>query len=154
MYQRIVVATDGSAVSELALRHAVVLARGLASGLRILHVVENGWLGLGMELAIDTEAMSRTRRNAGERILENASAVAAAAGVAAETRLEELASPTDHVADVIALAAKEWPADLVVLGTHGRRNVERLLLGGVSERLARISPVPVLLVNPHAAEAR
>ena len=49
--------------------------------------------------------------------------------------------------DLVAKAAKEWPAELVVIGTHGRRGVGRLLLGSDAEQILRLSPVPVLLVR-------
>lgn len=153
MYRRIVVAIDGSPNAEHALRHAVDLARGLSAALCIVHVVDTGWLGLGMELSFDTEPLACARRAAGARLLEDARRTAQTAGLAAETRLEELSSPADSVAAAIARAAAAWPADLVVLGTHGRRGVERMLLGSVAEGAARLSPAPVLLVTPPAVAA-
>lgn len=153
MYQRIIVAIDGSPYAEHALRHAVGLARGLSAALCIVHVVDTGWLGLGMELSFDTEPLARARRTAGADLLEDARRTAQAAGLDAETRLEELASPKDSVAAAIARVAAAWPADLVVVGTHGRRGVERMLLGSVAEGAARLSPVPVLLVTPSTVAA-
>jgi nucleotide-binding universal stress UspA family protein len=149
MYKQILLAIDGSHHSSLALSHAIELAAGLSAKLRIAHVVDSGWLGLGMELAIDTERMSRARREAGARLLQEALASAQAAGLAAETRLEETETPTEHVAATIARMASDWPADVVVLGTHGRKGVERMLLGSVAEGVARLSPVPVLLIPSH-----
>ena len=49
--------------------------------------------------------------------------------------------------DVIVEQAARWPADLIVIGTHGRRGVNRMLLGSDAEQVARIAPVPVLLVR-------
>jgi nucleotide-binding universal stress UspA family protein len=69
-----------------------------------------------------------------------------APGLEVETRLLDTATPVQHVAAAIAEAAASWPADLLVLGTHGRRGVERWLLGSVAEGAARRSTVPVLLV--------
>jgi nucleotide-binding universal stress UspA family protein len=146
MYKQILVAIDGSPHAEQALRHALGLAAGLSAALRIVHVVDTGWLGLGMELAIDTAQISRARRDVGEKLLQAARASAKAAGVEAETRLVETGTPTDHVAAMIASEAADWPADMVVLGTHGRKGVERILLGSVAEGMARLSSVPVLLV--------
>jgi nucleotide-binding universal stress UspA family protein len=146
VYARILVAIDGSANSECALGHAIGLAKGLSAALRVVHVVDTGWIGLGMELAIDTMEISRARHEAGIKLLAGARASAQAAGLEAETRLVEMATPTDHVAVLIAKEVKDWPADLVVLGTHGRRGLERMLLGSVADGMARLSTAPVLLI--------
>jgi nucleotide-binding universal stress UspA family protein len=142
MYSRILVAVDGSQTSEHALRHAIGLAKSLSATLGVVHVVDMGWLALGPELAIDIEAIAKARRAAGEEILGAAREVA----LAAEARLVETGTPTQRVPAAIADEAASWPADVVVLGTHGRRVVERLLLGSVAEGVARLSTVPVLLV--------
>lgn len=146
MYTHILVAIDGSPHSEHALKHAVGLAKGLSAALRIVHVVDTGWLGLGMELAVDTVQLSQARREAGEQLIAKARESAQAAGLEAEIQLAEMATPADHVAALIAKEAVAWPADLVVLGTHGRRGLERMLLGSVAEGVARLSAAPVLLV--------
>jgi len=129
-----------------AVTHAAGLAKGLSAALRIVHVVDMGWLPLGPELAVDIEAIAKARRAAGEKILTAAREAARTAGVEAETRLLETATPTQRIAAAIADAAAGWPADVVVLGTHGRRGVERVLLGSVAEGVARLSAVPVLLI--------
>lgn len=148
MYRQILVAIDGSPHSGRTLNHAIGLAAALSARLRIVHVVDTAWLGLGMELAIDTERMSRARREAGTRLLQDALASAQAAGIEAEVWLDETGTPTDHVAAIIAKAAMDWPADLAVLGTHGHKGLERMLLGSVAEGMARLSPIPILLVPP------
>jgi nucleotide-binding universal stress UspA family protein len=86
------------------------------------------------------------RRSAGEKILAVARETAQKAGLEAESTLMETETPTQHVAETIAKEASRWPADVVVLGTHGRRGFERMLLGSVAEGMARRSPVPVLLI--------
>jgi len=149
MYTRILIAVDGSATSEHALRHAIGLAKGLSAALRVVHVVDMGVLPLGPELAIDIGAVTKARRTAGEQVLEKARATCQAGGIEAETRLLETGTPTQRIAAAIADEATAWPADLVVAGTHGRTGVQRLLLGSVAEGIARVSPVPVLLIPLH-----
>jgi nucleotide-binding universal stress UspA family protein len=146
MYARILVAVDEGPHATHAVTHAAGLARRLSAALRVIHVVDMGLLPLGPELAIDIDAIAKARRAAGEKILVAAREAARAAGAEAETTLVETATPTQHVAAAIADEAASWPADVVVLGTHGRRVVERLLLGSVAEGVARRSTVPVLLV--------
>ncbi len=147
MYSRILVAIDGSAGAAHALRHAVGLAKGLSARLRIIHVVDIGLMPYGPELSIDIDALLDARRAAGEKILAAARDSVQAPEIEVETRLLDTATPVQHVAAAIAgAAAASWPADLLVLGTHGRRGMERWLLGSVAEGTARRSTVPVLLV--------
>jgi nucleotide-binding universal stress UspA family protein len=146
MYSRILVAVDGSPTSEHALRHAIGLAKGLSAALRVVHVVDMGVLPLGPELAIDIGAVTKARRTAGEQVLEKARDTCQASGMEPETRLLETETPTQRIAAAIADEAASWPADFVVLGTHGRGVMERLLLGSVAEGVARRSTMPVLLV--------
>jgi nucleotide-binding universal stress UspA family protein len=153
MYSRILVAVDESPHAEHAVRHAAGIAQGLSAALRIVHVVDMSWLPLGPELAIDIETIAKARRAAGEKILAAAREAARNAGVEAETGLLETATPTQRISAAIVDEAASWPADVVVLGTHGRRVVERLLLGSVAEGVARRSTVPVLLV-PRPATGR
>jgi nucleotide-binding universal stress UspA family protein len=146
MYSRILVAIDGSPGAAHALRHAVGLAKGLSTSLRIIHVIDIGLLPYGPELSIDIDALLDARYAAAEKILAAARDSVQAPGLEVETRLLDTATPVQHVAAAIAEAAASWPADLLVLGTHGRRGVERWLLGSVAEGAARRSTVPVLLV--------
>jgi len=146
MYSKILVAVDGSDSSLHALKHGIELARNLSATLRIVHVVDMNWLPLAPELAIDIEAISAVRRSAGQKILADARETAQKAGLDAEALLVETETPTQHVAEAIVKEATRWPADLVLLGTHGRRGFQRMLLGSVAEGMARRSPVPVLLV--------
>ena len=102
MYSKILVAVDGSPISEHALRHAVGLARSLPAALRIVHVVDMGVLPLGPELAIDIGAITKARRAAGEQVLNTARATCRAAGIEAEMRLVETETPAKRIATVIA----------------------------------------------------
>ena len=149
MYSRILVAIDGSPTSEHALQHAIGLAKGLSAALRVLHIVDMGVLPLGPELAINIGNFLKARRAAGEQVIQMARATCGAAGMEAEMRLMETGSPTQRIAAMIAEEADAWPADLVIAGTHGRTGMQRLLLGSVAEGIARVSPVPVLLIPLH-----
>jgi nucleotide-binding universal stress UspA family protein len=146
MYKRILIAIDDSPTSGHTLRHAIDLAKGLSATLRIVHVVDMGVMPLAPELGIDISVVTKARRAAGEKILTAARETCQAESVAAETRLLETGSPVEHVAEALATEARAWPADVLILGTHGRRGAQRLLLGSVAEGIARVSPVPVLLI--------
>jgi nucleotide-binding universal stress UspA family protein len=78
-------------------------------------------------------------------LLDAAVATAAAAGCQAERMLVE--SARRRIAEAIADAARDWGADLVVVGTHGRRGFARLLVGSVAENLVRIATTSLILVR-------
>jgi nucleotide-binding universal stress UspA family protein len=151
MYSRILVAVDGSANSAHALQHAAGLAKGLSASLRLIHVVDMGLMPYGPELGVDIDTLLESRYAAVEKLLADARDSVKQTGLEVETQLLDTVKPTVHVATTIAEAAVSWPADLVVLGTHGRRGMERWLLGSVAEGVARRSTVPVLLVPMPAA---
>ena len=82
-----------------------------------------------------------------QRTLREAAALARKAGVNAETGLLEVQQMNDRIADELAREARKWPADLIVVGTHGRRGLSHLFLGSVAETIMRVAPRPVLLVR-------
>ncbi|HNQ05370.1 MAG TPA: universal stress protein [Thiobacillaceae bacterium] len=147
MYKRILVAVDGSPHADVALRHAVELARDCQAELTVLHVQDTTWMLAGSEFALDTTQINEARRQVGEGILDRARQLAQTAGVQARLQLVQTDTPARSVADVIAGEAAAWPADLVVVGTHGHRGLRHLLLGSVAEGVARISAMPVLFVR-------
>jgi nucleotide-binding universal stress UspA family protein len=146
MFKHILVAVDGSSTSSLALEQAIQLARELQAKLRLLHAVYDATLDFEIEYP-DTAVLWEALRGSGEEILKKAEALTGQAGVEAETKLLEIRRAHEHVAEEIAAEADAWPADLIILGTHGRRGLGRLLLGSVAERVARIASKPVLLVR-------
>ncbi|MHB1187643.1 universal stress protein [Thiobacillus sp.] len=146
MYSKILVAVDESDTSLHALKHAIELARKLSATLRMVHVLDMSWLPIGPEVAIDTAALSAARRGVGEGIIAAARDTARQAGFEAEAVLIETETPIQHVAEAIAREAARWGADLVVLGTHGRRGFQHLMLGSVAEQMVRRSSGPVLLI--------
>jgi len=146
MYAKILVAVDESETSRHALQQAIELAKNLAASVRMLHVLDMSWLPIGPEVAIDTGALSAARRGVGDKVIATARDTAKQAGFEAEAVLIETETPLQHVAEAIAGEASRWGADLVVLGTHGRSGFQHLLLGSVAEKVARLSPGPVLLV--------
>ena len=152
MYERILVPVDGSATSNAGLGEAIKLAGLTGAKLRLLHVVDE------MPIVMSTSgfgAMSGDIFSAlteeGKRVLEQARAQVEQSGITAETVLVD--SLNGRLCDHVATQASEWPADLIVLGTHGRRGVGRLFLGSDAEQVARNAPVPVLLVRGVATAA-
>lgn len=145
MYRRILVPCDGSEPSKRGLAEAVRLARDQGAALRCLHVIDEHVLAHNyLGVVIPPDLFDLLRDN-GRKVLEEARAQAAGGGVAPETVLRE--SGGRRVSATILDEARAWPADLIVMGTHGRRGLSHLALGSDAELVVRESPVPVLLVR-------
>jgi nucleotide-binding universal stress UspA family protein len=145
MYQRILVPIDGSATSERALQEAIKLAAGKAQ-LRLVYVVEEAYpLDAEGYAYIDYSALQEAVRKTGERTLAQAAVKVQRSGITVETTLLDV--PGERVASVIDNEALNWKADLIVIGTHGRSGLSRLLLGSVAEDVVRGASIPVLLVR-------
>jgi nucleotide-binding universal stress UspA family protein len=145
-YKRILVPVDGSPTSNAGLREAIGLAKGQRASLQLVHVVDQHAIALmGLESAAGITEMMDGMKRAGLAILRRAQAVVRKAGLQASTVLVE--TLTGPAADPIIKQAKKWRADVIVLGTHGRRGVRRLLMGSDAEQIVRYAAVPVLLVR-------
>lgn len=145
MYQRILVPIDGSDTSERALQEAIKVANREAR-LRLVYVLEEIYLLDAEGYAyIDLAALQQAMRQTGERTLAMAAEKVRHSGATAETALLE--ANGGRIANVIESEAGHWNADLIVLGTHGRSGLNRLLLGSVAEGVVRVASVPVLLVR-------
>jgi nucleotide-binding universal stress UspA family protein len=143
MYEKILVPVDGSATSDLGLTEAIKLAQLTRAKLVLVHIVDMVAVSAGppAQAAGLIEAM----REAGEEILARNRLTAEKAGVAAESiRLESMSHRVSH--HVVEEASRR-NADLIVMGTHGRRGVGRMLLGSDAEQVVRSATVPVLLVR-------
>lgn len=149
MFKRILVAVDGSHTAELALQEAIKLAKELRAKLRIVHVVDVVNINLAVEFPnpSNPSGISDAMTRSGQEILRKAEAAAHAAGVQVVTRLIEIDTLGQRIPEVIAADAKVWPADLIVIGTHGRRGLSRLFMGSVAEGVARVATKPVLLIR-------
>ncbi|MGE5027134.1 MAG: universal stress protein [Betaproteobacteria bacterium] len=146
IYQRILVAVDGSDLSDRALREAIALAKSQCAALRIVHVADEvtlNWEGEYVDMADVLEKF----RESGRRVAEKAQGLVRGAGLEAEVKLLEIQSFGQRISDMIVAESKDWPADLIVVGTHGRRGLHDMLLGSVADGIARRATVPVLLVR-------
>ncbi|WP_440007143.1 universal stress protein [Halomicrococcus sp. SG-WS-1] len=135
MYERILVPLDDSEESDAVLDHALDLAEAADARVHLLSVVDEKMMARDV-----TEDILFDR-------LEAAAEDTVEAGVAtAEERGIDADGEVVHGKPYREILAAAEDADLVVIGTHGRRGVDKLLLGSVSEKVVRASPTPVLLV--------
>jgi nucleotide-binding universal stress UspA family protein len=151
MYKRILVPVDGSETSMAGLREAVKLAKVHGSQLRILHVVNEFILAETYSPGAYALSLIDSLRNAGQTVTRSAEAFARQRGIPADSLMLE--SIGGAAADLILAQARDCHADLIVMGTHGRRGLRRLALGSDAESVVRGSHVPVLLVHGPAEKA-
>lgn len=151
MYKRILVPLDGSAAADRGLREAIRLARQQRATLRLLHVIDQSAMAAYPEPGFYAPDLLEVLESRGRKLLDAASKRARKHKIRVDTFLY---SRYARVADVIVKQARVWRADIIVLGTHGRRGMVRLLMGSDAEQVLRNSPVPVLLVRAQGRSSR
>jgi len=148
MYDRILVPTDGSPSMETVVDHALELVRVHDATLHGLYVVDTGnFATLPVETSWD--GVTELLRDEGEQAVADFEEMVGEVPV--ETAIRE-GNPSREIVEY----ARENDCDTVVMGTHGRGGIDRLLLGSVAERVVRATPVPVVTVpvSEAAPEAR
>jgi nucleotide-binding universal stress UspA family protein len=153
MYKRILVPVDGSPTSNRGLEEAVKLAASTGGQLRLLHVVDDLSAAMAMSgyggATVDIFALLK---EGGEQVLRDAKALVEQHKVPVEAVLIE--GMSGRLSDHVAAQIGNFGADLVVLGSHGRRGVGRMVLGSDAEQIIRSAQVPVLVVRaPDTAAA-
>lgn len=140
-FRKILIAVDESAFAARAADVGFDLARSLGAEVALIHVVDPSLDAYAPEGGIPVNELVTMAQQDGKRLLAAFSQRAALQPPPLEfTHLGKTASE-------IVKAANEWPADLIVIGSHGRGGVERLLLGSVAESVTRHAPCPVLVVR-------
>jgi len=141
-YKRILVPIDGSETSTKALVAALQMARDSGGQVRLIHSVDELAYVSGFEYSGNLVEIARDYAT---KLLDDGLAVARSAGVEADTKLIDF--PGQRLGETVMDEAREWNADLIVVGTHGRRGIGRVLLGSGAEQILRMSPVPVLVIR-------
>ena len=150
MYSKILVPVDGSDTSNRGLAEAIRLARLSGGRLKLLHVIDMLSFVTSPDAGlVMTPEILELIKQGGQQILATARRTVEDAGLQAETVLCE--GFAGRVCDFVIDEAQKWGAEVIVLGTHGRRGVGRVLVGSDAEQVVRSSPVPVLLVRGQGA---
>lgn len=147
MYKRILVAVDGSDTSNLALKEAIKLAKDQRAALRLIHVVDETPAYTMVDVPYSIDDYQKAMREAGRKELATCAAKAKAARVKFDTKFVVIDTLAQRICDVINKEAKRWPADLIVIGTHGRRGFNHLFLGSVAEGVIRLALKPILVIH-------
>lgn len=149
MFRRIVVALDGSDTASRSFDVALTLAAESGAELMPLYVIDVPVIAYdapGFDASIVRDACIEEAK----LVTADAQSRMSARGVTGTPRTVEAALTGDDVAKRIVETAQEWQADAIVMGTHGRRGFERLVLGSVAERVLRSAACPVLMIPARA----
>jgi nucleotide-binding universal stress UspA family protein len=151
MYKRILVPLDGSDTAQLGLAEAIGIAQPLKARLLLLQVVDDlAWL-VEMSAVANSAQLHREVRHYAEEVLAKAKAAATAKDVEADSIVRETVG--GRPADAIVDEACKQGCDLIVMGTHGRKGLSRMVLGSDAAAVVQASSVPVLLVRSVRARA-
>ncbi|MGB6942978.1 MAG: universal stress protein [Bryobacteraceae bacterium] len=142
-FQKILIAVDGEAVSAHAAEIGLQLACCVSGEVALVHVVE---LALTHAPGIAAEDLIAEAKKDGKRIL-----------TAVQDSISPLFAAREFIrvgkpAHEIVAVAKEWPADVIVVGCHGRHGIPRVLLGSVAEAVMRHAGCPVLVIRGKASD--
>jgi acetate kinase len=156
MFKRILVAVDGSPASASGFKAALDLAVDQEAALVAVHVVDDSMPHSNFEDVVYPKTYFETYLAAsekyGRKLMEQAAASASSSGVKVESAV--LRAQGRSVAEVIVAHGRKQKVDVIVLGTHGRRGIKRVLMGSDAEEVVRSAPVPVLLVRDNYRSAR
>ncbi len=147
IYKKILLAIDGSDASKPALHEAMRFTQDQQATLRVIFVVDESYVYHGGP-GYDYLSYVASCREEGQAILDNAiKEIKKQTSIQIESSLLELKPFQGRIADAIIEEAQDWPADLLILGTHGRRGFSHVFMGSVAENVIRISTIPVLLIR-------
>jgi nucleotide-binding universal stress UspA family protein len=147
MYQRILVATDGSDLSTVATNHAIELAALAGAELVIVNIVARypqSYFEGGIALQPDdVERVEQQWADEGQRVVDAVAQQAAAKGVSAKAVVVR----ADVVSDALLEAVRQHRCDLMIMASHGRKGIKRLLLGSETQHVLTHAEVPVLVLK-------
>ncbi|QSI32996.1 universal stress protein [Variovorax sp. RKNM96] len=148
MYKRVLVATDGSALSEQAVIAAIdlaVLSGAELVAVNVAHIEPFGYFEGSMMLSQrDIEATQEQTNQAAQRIVDRVAATALDKGV---RNAQAIVMKSNQVAEAIVATAKNQECDLIVMASHGRRSLARLLMGSETLHVLTHSHIPVLVLR-------
>jgi nucleotide-binding universal stress UspA family protein len=137
-FQKILIAVDSDPVAVHAAETGVELARAVGGHVALISVIDRTAVESAAPEVPRDDLLAEAREHAANVIAEWRPKLAPGA---------QTLTPEGHPAEEIVEAAEAWPADLIVIGSHGRGGLGRVLLGSVAEAVMRHAPCPVLVVR-------
>ena len=142
---KILLAIDDSKSSEAAIQALITQTQPKGTEVRVLHVIEPlpiAYSGGEWGYSVDWQKVIQEQRKQAEVLVAQAADTLRSAGFTVKTAIEDGSAKS-----IIVDSAAKWPADLIVVGSHGRKGLDRFLLGSVSEAVARHAPCSVQIVR-------
>ncbi len=146
VYSRILIAVDDTEISRLAMEEAIKLAKDQKATLIIIYIADE-FVPAAEGVPVDFKQHESIIRKKGRTILNKMIAPVRRSKIPYESHLIEITESSERISVKIVEETKKRKADLIVVGTHGREGLSRLLLGSVAEEVVRNAPVPVQLVK-------
>ena len=147
MYQRILIATDGTPLSNKAADHGIELATLAGAQVIVLKVVPRypvSYFEGGMSIPVKTVGnVERQWADAAQAVVDKVKAAAEARGVKAKA----VTKMSDLVSESIIATAKKYKCDLIVMASHGRKGIKRVLMGSETTQVLTHSHIPVLVLR-------
>jgi nucleotide-binding universal stress UspA family protein len=148
MYEKILIATDGSEYTKNAVEHGIYLAKSLEAKLYVIYVVDTAAFA-SIPMDATWESMYELLKQEGDE----ATKYVAEKAKGEELEIERL-TVEGHPAEEIIKHAEKTSVDLIVMGTLGKSGLDRFLLGSIAEKVVRTSKIPVLVVRGKNKEKR
>ncbi|MCE0724450.1 MULTISPECIES: universal stress protein [Legionella] len=142
MYKQIMVAVNDTKASVLALKEAIKVAKSQGSKICVIHIIDTLYEG-----DVDRETFVELTRKQGQEVLDSMKKILSRSKVEFEMKLTELTPSKAQIAEKLVDEARGLSADLIVIGTQGRRGIHHILTGSIAEEVIRISKTPVLLIR-------
>jgi nucleotide-binding universal stress UspA family protein len=144
MFKKILVPVDGSATSQQAVSRAVALARAFEGSVTVIYVIDPyPFSGVGADFSYGQAQYLEAATAEAHDALRGAREAIAAEGVSVDSRVVEASTPWRGILE----CATELGSDLVVMGSHGRSGLEKLVLGSTAQRVLSHAHIPVLVVR-------
>ena len=144
MFKHILAPVDGSVTSITALDKAIGLAQAFGSALTVVYVIDPyPFTGVGADFSYGQAQYLEAATAEAHDAIRAARAAIEAAGVKVDTRVVEAHAPWRGILET----ATELGSDIVVMGSHGRRGLEKLVLGSVAQRVLSHAHIPVMVVR-------
>lgn len=143
MYKNILIATDGSELAQNAVAQGLTLAKALGAKATIVTVTEpwNAAISGEAMIAFPIDEYEKSAASAASAILAGVGDIARKVGTSCETKHIKDQQPAEGIVET----AKRMGADLIVMASHGRRGISRMLLGSQANKVVTLSPIPVLI---------
>lgn len=146
MFKRILVPVDDNPISMKAAQEAIELSSQLNAKIEFIHILDEQNIVFS-EVFTTYPSIKEALRKVGEELLSKINEMARSASIDFESKLIELRAAEGRIPEKIIEEATNWSADLIMIGSHGRRGINKFLLGSIALNVIQSTSIPVLLIK-------